>query len=84
MMDKIRVWDWPVRIGHWLEEVHEGLAGAMLGVVAGSLLHRENLVRAMLTGRKAGEPAQAIASARPLAALFLLAWVVLAGWVIAT
>jgi cytochrome b len=45
--------------GHLLEELHEGLASAMLtvvfihliGVFSGSLLHGENLVRAMLTGR---------------------------------
>ncbi|MBK6983016.1 MAG: cytochrome b/b6 domain-containing protein [Betaproteobacteria bacterium] len=46
--------------GEWLEETHEFLAGAMLaavgvhlaGVAVASWLHRENLVRAMLTGRK--------------------------------
>ena len=46
--------------GHWLEELHEGLANAMLalvivhvaGVVVGSVLHRENLALAMLTGYK--------------------------------
>jgi cytochrome b len=49
--------------GHWLEELHEGAAATLLGVaivhVAGvvlaSLLHRENLVRAMITGRKRGQ-----------------------------
>ena len=68
--------------GHWLEELHEGLAATMLlvvvvhlaGVVGSSLLHRENLVRAMLDGRKAGRPEQAIPSARPLAAALLLVW----------
>jgi cytochrome b len=47
--------------GHWLEDLHEGLANTMLGLVllhvaavlASSLLHRENLVAAMLHGRKA-------------------------------
>lgn len=46
--------------GEWLEETHEFLAGAMLalvgvhlaGVAVASWLHRENLVAAMLTGRK--------------------------------
>ena len=77
--------------GHLLEELHEGLATAMLlvvfvhlaGVFSGSLLHSENLVRAMFTGFKNGLPDEAIASARPLAAILLLVWVALAGWLIA-
>lgn len=78
--------------GHWLEEVHEGLASAMLtvvivhvaGVVSGSLVHGENLVRAMLTGRKEGSPEEAIPSARPFASIALLAWVIAAGWWLAS
>ena len=78
--------------GHWLEELHEGLASGMLavviihvaGVVSGSSLHGENLVRAMLSGRKQGRPDEAIASARPLAAIVLLAWVVAASWWLAS
>lgn len=74
--------------GEMFEELHEGLAATMLtvvivhlaGVVSGSLLHGENLVRAMLTGRKQGEPEAAIPSARPLVAIILLCWIVLAGW----
>jgi len=74
--------------GKWLEEGHEALAALMLclvivhvaGVLTGSLLHGENLVRAMLTGRKSGSPNEAIASARPLVAGLLLAWVALASW----
>jgi cytochrome b len=48
---------------HWLEDVHEALATLTLvlagihvaGVIAASLLHRENLIRAMLTGKKRPE-----------------------------
>ena len=50
--------------GHWLEELHEGAAGAMLAlvfvhvgaVIVSSLIHRENLVRAMLSGFKRRAP----------------------------
>jgi cytochrome b len=58
--------------GEWAEEAHEALAWALLGVVivhvAGvalsSVLHRENLVAAMITGRKRGAPAEAITGPR--------------------
>lgn len=78
--------------GDFLEELHEGLAVTMLtvvfihiaGVLSGSLMHGENLVRAMLNGRKLGMPGEAIRSARPLAGALLLAWVAAAGWWIAT
>ncbi|MBK8319213.1 MAG: cytochrome b/b6 domain-containing protein [Betaproteobacteria bacterium] len=78
--------------GHLFEELHEGLASAMLtvvfihliGVFSGSLLHGENLVPAMLTGRKQGLPEQAIPSARPIAAVLLLLWVAAASWWIAS
>jgi len=50
--------------GHAMEEVHEAAANIMLavigihllGVAVGSWVHRENLVRAMVTGRKSGHP----------------------------
>lgn len=48
--------------GEWLAELHEGAANAMLGlvvihigaVIVSSLIHRENLVAAMLSGYKNG------------------------------
>lgn len=59
--------------GEAFEELHEVAADVMLGVVAihvagvivSSVLHRENLARAMVTGFKAGEASQGIA--RPFA-----------------
>lgn len=78
--------------GHWLEELHEGLAATMLavvvvhlaGVFSGSLVHGENLVRAMLTGFKQGSPEQAIPSAQAPVAIILLGWIALTSWFIAT
>jgi hypothetical protein len=75
--------------GEWLEEVHESAADAMLavavvhvaGVLLGSMLHRENLVRAMVSGRKRGAPADAIPSARRGSALLLIALVTAVWWV---
>ncbi len=54
--------------GDWLEDAHEAAAGAMLavvgvhvaGVLASSWLHRENLVAAMVDGRKPGRPEEGI------------------------
>lgn len=50
----------PYRSAEWIEDVHESLASLtlafvgvhVLAVVVMSAVHRENLVRAMLTGRK--------------------------------
>lgn len=66
----------------WLEEVHELAANAMLAlvglhvaaVVLSSVLHGENLIGAMVSGRKPGLPQDAIRSAwRSVAALMLVA-----------
>jgi cytochrome b len=68
--------------GEWVKEVHEGAATVMLivvlvhvaGVVVSSLMHRENLVKAMLTGRKPGAPGEGIRRAwAGVAAVMLLA-----------
>ena len=56
--------------GNRLEDLHEGAANAMLalvgihvaGVVVSSVMHRENLVRSMLDGKKQGLPSEGIRS----------------------
>jgi cytochrome b len=66
--------------GDWLEDVHEAAATTMLfvvllhvaGVIATSLLHRENLVRAMITGRKTGTPDDGIRRAWHTVAVLML------------
>jgi cytochrome b len=68
--------------GEWLGGVHELAANAMLlvigvhvaGVAVASWLHRENLVRAMVTGNKQGQPDDGIRRPwRPLAVVILAA-----------
>lgn len=72
--------------GDALEELHEGLASTWLvvvalhvaGVVVSSWLHRENLVRAMVTGYKDGAAAESAGAPRWLAGATLA--VVVAGF----
>lgn len=68
--------------GGTMEEVHEALATLMLALVGihvlavllSSWAHRENLVKAMISGRKTGAPEKGIAGPRrAVAALLLLA-----------
>lgn len=68
--------------GGWLEEAHEILASTMLAVVGvhiaavlvSSFLHGENLVGAMITGRKIGHPRDGVHRAwRSVAVMMLIA-----------
>jgi cytochrome b len=69
--------------GEWLAELHEAAANVMLaavgihlaGVVVSSWLHRENLVGAMLHGRKPVPEQHGIARSRWSVALLLIALV---------
>lgn len=73
--------------GDWLEKWHDGAANLMLavvgvhlaGVLLGSWLHRENLVRSMFTGRKHGAPGEGITRAW-VAVAVLLPVAMLAFW----
>jgi cytochrome b len=73
--------------GRWLESLHEGVSNVLLalvvihvaGVIVGSFAHRENLVAAMLTGYKSGQPSEAIRGTRWATAAALIA-VVAASW----
>jgi cytochrome b len=73
--------------GKWSEDLHDAAANAMLvlvvfhvaGVVVSSFMHRENLVRAMLTGYKTGWTSEAIGrtswvTAVALAAVVAMLW----------
>lgn len=74
--------------GEWLEELHEGAAATMLalvavhvgGVLVSSLLHRENLVRSMISGNKCGTPDQGIQKTHLAIGMLLLA-AVLGFWI---
>ncbi len=74
--------------GNWLEGLHEGASNVMLavvgvhvaGVVLASWLHRENLVRAMVTGKKEGAPEEGIRRGWHWLALLILAAVLGFWW----
>lgn len=67
-------------LGHFTRVLHEVLAWLMLalvlahicGVVVESLVHRENLAKAMLSGRKIGNPAEGIGSSHPWIAIAII------------
>jgi cytochrome b len=77
--------------GHWVKELHEGVVYTLLAlvalhvaaVVASSLLHRENLARAMLSGYKRGAPGEGIRMRHRAVALALVLSVA-AFWVAGT
>ncbi len=64
----------------WLAELHDlaanamvlVIAGHLLGVLTASLQHRENLVRAMVTGFKTGLPEQGIRQVRRSVAVLMV------------
>lgn len=66
--------------GEAIEELHEAFAWALLAVILMHLAglawhtfrHRENISLAMVTGKKAGKPEDAIASAHPVWGVILL------------
>lgn len=70
--------------GEWLQETHDALSYAMLGIVGihvlgvviSSRMHRENLVRSMVTGYKQGKEADAIPSNKKYWVALLFASVV--------
>lgn len=76
--------------GRWMEDVHEIAANSLMalvvvhlgGVLVSSLLHRENLVRSMITGEKRGEAADGIRSSHRFVAM-LLACAVIGFWIAA-
>lgn len=79
--------------GDWFGELHEGIVNLLLiiigvhiaGVLVSSVLHRENLVRAMVNGHKRGVAVEAIRYSQWVVGVLLLAglmtflWALLSG-----
>jgi cytochrome b len=71
-------------------ELHEGLTGVLMmlaavhlaGVAIGSIVHGENLARAMVTGMKRAAADDALRHASRWAALLLIAWVAMLPWAV--
>lgn len=74
--------------GDWFGEVHEGIVNALLliigihiaGVLVSSLLHRENLVRAMMNGHKQGAAIEAIRYPQWIVGVLLLTGLITFLW----
>ncbi len=72
----------------WLAELHEALANGLLALAGAhiaatigmSFVERQNLPLSMLTGRRKDAPAAGHTTQKPLAALMLTAWIVIAVW----
>lgn len=77
--------------GKPVEKLHEAVAYLMLaialahviGVIASSVLQRENLVKAMATGRKSGSPECAASSGHGMTAIILLLVLAIFAWALA-
>ena len=74
--------------GDWIGELHEGIVNGLLliigihiaGVLISSLLHRENLVRAMVNGYKRGAAVEAIRYPQWIAAVLLVVGLIAFLW----
>ena len=80
--------------GDWLGALHEGVVNVLLliigihivGVLLSSVLHRENLVRAMVNGRKRGAAVEAIRYPQWIVGILLVSallvfwWALLSGY----
>ena len=78
--------------GDWIGALHEGIVNVLLliiaihvgGILASSVLHRENLVRAMVNGYKYGNPSDAIRYPHWIVGALLILGVVVFLWALLT